>query len=310
MLVFVLEMMLATFCPHRQSFSNLCLAYIQTTVCSSPRHTMCPSGSCHLTTLSARSLLLESLFCSVEPYSAIDSPALWGLRSPVLGKKRNLWFNLFAMSSCRTLSPWKTVFFLNTLPFNCAFSCYLCFRDLSHSEVCFQRCLKVPVKVSRSIHVTTGFFELRLSALGTFKTLKIFKKDENSQEAGTIIQNNHKLREPVSALRPSLLPWPGSSCVGQCERNVHSLQPASLPLVSEAKGTWLWWFPWTLGSPYPQFNTHKWPMWSLSCPQLRSCGSLLVPAVSAWTQTSDAQQPIARPPRHYWNCQLYKIYDS
>lgn len=68
----------------------------------------------------------------------------------------------------------------------------------------------MPVKVSVSICVITGFSELLLSALGTFKTLKIFKKDENSEEAehsvtGTIIQNNHKLRQPVSALWPSLL---------------------------------------------------------------------------------------------------------
>lgn len=67
----------------------------------------------------------------------------------------------------------------------------------------------MPVKVSVSICVITGFSELLLSALGTFKTLKIFKKDENSEAehsvTGTIIQNNHKLRQPVSALWPSLL---------------------------------------------------------------------------------------------------------
>lgn len=60
--------------------------------------------------------------------------------------------------------------------------------------------MKAPVKISINVHVTTGFFELRVSALGAFKTLKILKKGGNSEEAekivtGTIIQNNHKLSQ-------------------------------------------------------------------------------------------------------------------
>lgn len=94
MLFFVFEM--ATFCPYHQSFSHLCLAYIQATVCSSLKHTMCLPGRCHLTTLSARSLLLASSCCNVKAYSAKDSAALWGSRSPVLCKKEFMVHSLYS----------------------------------------------------------------------------------------------------------------------------------------------------------------------------------------------------------------------
>lgn len=172
---------------------------------------MCPPGRCHLTTLSARSLLLASLWCNVEAYCAKDSAALSGSKSRVLCKKE-----FMVQSLCSEFLPdsftLKNYFLSKYSPIWLCKACCLWFLDLSHSEDCFQKCVKAPVKISINVHVTTGFFELWVSALGAFKTLKILKKDGNSEEAeksltGTIIQITTNSDSKCTVAFPAALTW-------------------------------------------------------------------------------------------------------